>query len=218
MEEKYSEIIGRAKLLPQILSGAKLYKANLSGTSLLIVFQEGKVVKYIEPHFWEANFMHLVGAESNTLTAADFYGHCIDNKLTVDDFTLTKYAPQKLEVLPALMDLTKKAKMMGDFNGQSKDLYTEKLAGGIYGCMGFIRNGNGIYVPNTVIGKNVKDLVNAPYQQILAIYQKPFSASFYPHEPKYICKGLKAKVDNLIWPEEIMIKILEEPAPSSQGH
>ena len=51
MEEKYSEIIGRAKLLPQILSGAKLYKANLSGTSLLIVFQEGKVVKYIEPHF-----------------------------------------------------------------------------------------------------------------------------------------------------------------------
>lgn len=207
MGERTSEVIERRKLLPQILSGAMLYMANLSGTSLLIIYQEGKNISYIEPYFWESGFMHLVGASSPTLTASDFYKHCIDNKLSVEDFVLNKYAKQKLEILPSLMDLTKKAKMLGDFNEQSKNLYTEKLAGGIYGCMGFIKNENGIYVPNTVIGRSVKDLTVAPYSKIFSIYQKSFSQPLYPSRPKYICKDLKSKVECLVWPKEIAEKI-----------
>lgn len=207
MEERNAEIVERARLLPQILLNTKLYEEKLAGTSLLIVFQDGKATEYIEPHFWRSNFMHLVGANSDILTASSFYEHCLNNKLTIEYFTLTKYAAQKLDILPSLIDLTKKAKMLGDFNGQSKDLYTEKLAGGIYGCMGFVKNENGVYIPNTAIAKSVKDLTVSPYSKILAIYQKPFSFPLYPHIPAYICKDLKSKINSLKWPEEVRLKI-----------
>lgn len=228
MNERPSEVIRKNRLLPLLKEMANEYEEKLLGKCLLIVYrkQDNGSIGYIEARFRAFNFMHLIGADSDNITAAQFFQRASHLKLSLEDFYLKDETELKLAALPSIINLTKKANMIGDFNGLSKTLYTEKLAGGTYACMGFVINTGGIYVPNTVLNKNTRDMVKAPYSRILAIYEKfreekdedseesrkaeeAFLAAPYPHRPVYICKDLKAKADCLKWPDEIMRKIEE---------
>ncbi len=46
--------------------------------------------------------------------------------------------------------------MVGDFNGCNPKLYTEKLAGGVKACLGFIKTYRAEYVPNTVLNTDIR--------------------------------------------------------------
>lgn len=46
--------------------------------------------------------------------------------------------------------------MVGDFNGCNPKLYTEKLAGGVKACLGFIKTHRAEYVPNTALNTDIR--------------------------------------------------------------
>ena len=46
--------------------------------------------------------------------------------------------------------------MVGDFNGCNPKLYTEKLAGGVKACLGFVKTHRAEYVPNTVLNTDIR--------------------------------------------------------------
>lgn len=202
------EIFRNKELLPDILRAARLYKDKLLETSILIIAQDTRAKKYeyIEACFWKSNFMHLAGCDG--IEPSKFFDNAIESRLAINSFISKPEARLKLDVLPILFELTKTAKMIGDFNGQAKNLWTEKLAGSAQACMGFVKDEeSGIYVPNTALKEDARNMIKAPLRQILAIYQKPFGKPLYPITPQYICKALRSKADSLVWPKEIAEKI-----------
>ena len=63
------------------------------------------------------------------------------------------------------------AKMVGDFNGCNPKLYTEKLAGGVKACLGFVKTHRAEYVPNTVLNTDIRTVTKIS-QQVIATYCK----------------------------------------------
>lgn len=70
------------------------------------------------------------------------------------------------------------AKMVGDFNGCNPKLYTEKLAGGVKACLGFVKTHRAEYVPNTVLNTDIRTVTKIS-QQVIATYRRKNSASPY---------------------------------------
>ena len=117
----------------------------------------------------------------------------------------------KLDVIDELMKLPWTAKMIGDYNGNGNYLYTEKIAGNIRGCMGFVEQQNFLYyLLNTVLKSDIRQNVSTAFP-IAAIYRKSINDASYPAEPLVISKNLRDK--QLIWPEEVA-KRIKNTAPS----
>ena len=68
--------------------------------------------------------------------------------------------------------------MVGDFNGCNPKLYTEKLAGGVKACLGFVKTHRAEYVPNTVLNTDIRTVTKIS-QQVIATYRRKNSASPY---------------------------------------
>ena len=69
--------------------------------------------------------------------------------------------------------------MIGDYNGSQPKLYTEKLAGNVVGCMGFIKDeSTQRYVPNTVL-KGRTDDFSCKSDRIIVTYRKAASETQY---------------------------------------
>lgn len=130
---------------------AKKYQENLVDKSLLFLcMNKHKNLSSIEFTFDASNFLHLTGLKLKTVTAKDgskhklsaleFYNKCLDNKLSVKDFDFSADGTTelKLDVLPLVINKWLSADTIGDFNSQTPQLYTEKLAGGVKACIGFV--------------------------------------------------------------------------------
>ena len=151
---------------------AELYKNNLIDYNLLFLCAgKNRKMNALEMQFSTTGFLHLTGVKfpGKKIPARAFFDKCINRRLSLAEFDLALDGTTelKLKILPLLFQKNLSASMIGDFSARTSLLVTEKLAGGIKGCMGFVRDeGTGYYVPNTVLSLDIRKYIKN--QQICA--------------------------------------------------
>jgi len=154
-------------------------------------------IKSYEAVFHQYNFLHLTGVRVNSAeidSAIHFYEKCLSNRLTEDNFHFVKDGStvQKLDVLESMMGIKHNAMMIGDFTDRGPKLFTEKVAGNICGCVGFVKDRNtGLNVPHTLLKKDIRDITAKAIQKIYAVFSKKYSTlqvfSFLANKRHTIC-------------------------------
>ena len=160
--------------------------------------------------------MHLTGVKTDFqnsdsalekpigyLHAVDFYNRCLSHKLSPKDFEFSddETTHMKLSVLPYVINKNLNANMIGTYNLNKPNLYTDKIAGGIKACMGFVIDENhNSYVPNTLLKEDIRHIVNN-YARVILVFRKDI------HEDNY--KELTYRVKNVTWDK---VKIPEDIA------
>jgi len=177
-----------------LTKSAELYKEHLEDQKLLFVYgipsdinkqlkihkRELNSLDYYETAFHRYNFQHLTGVRiigNRIASSIQFYEMCLSGRLMEDDFMFSSDGStiQKLEILEHMMLIGKNAVMIGDFTDKGPKLYTEKAAGGIRGCIGFVEDKNtGLNVPNTLLNKDIRDITASPIQKIYAVFSKSY--------------------------------------------
>ena len=192
-----------------IVNAAKLYKENLENQKILFLYgipsevkkqiiqgEKLSAIKSYEVAFNKCNFLHLTGVrlrKNNIKSSYHFYQKCIDNRLMEDDFEFAKDGStrQKLDILEDIMKIKKNANMIGEFTDCGIKLYTEKVTGGTYGCVGFVKDiRTGLNVPNTVLNKDIRDITKKPCEKVYAILSKQHRDSKY-----YLIEKLDKSID-----------------------
>ena len=174
---------------------AEQYKTNLANRSLLFIFDNAGAIHNLEVICMPRNYLHLTGVvlTDKNLKSIDFYEMCIDKRLSPSAFEFSKdgTTKMKLSVLSQIMNIHKTAKMVGDYTHTKSMLVTEKLAGTVTACLGFIReNGKrNFYVPNTVLREDVRNVVDKPPKKVLTIFRKSKDEPIYS-ECTYLAKGV----------------------------
>lgn len=169
--------ITKEQALRIVFACAAEYKKNLVDRSLLFVCTDKHQNTYcLEVTFDITNFQHLTGLKTDKtgISAAQFFDLCIKKRLRSEDFEFaadgTTYL--KMKILPNIVRKNLSANMIGDYNKSQPKLYTEKIAGGVKACVGFVRDkGVGRYVPNTVLEGDIRQKVKRP-DRILLTYRK----------------------------------------------
>lgn len=150
----------KKEALSVVFSCAERYKSELVNRSLLFVCTDKhNRVHCVEVTFDTSNFKHMTGLQTS-LDANHFFNLCLDRRLSETDFELAKDGTTrlKLDVLPRLVKKDLSANMLGDYNSSHVKLQTDKLAGGVSSCIGFVRaEGSGRFVPNTVLKGDIRD-------------------------------------------------------------
>jgi hypothetical protein len=172
--------MNKSEALKLIIESAEYYKINYENRKLLLVCSNNslKKITVMECAFDRTNFMHLTGvkfSEGHRLPAEVFYNSAIGRHLSFDafDVALDGTTEMKLRVLPSILkSKSLSANMSGDYNSRKPILVTEKLAGGVRGCVGFIYdNSLNCYVPNTVLNEDIRLNIKNQQRVILA-YRK----------------------------------------------
>ncbi len=132
-----------------------------------------------------SSFYHLTGIkaydlEGKELSSYNFYN--LLHKSRIDKMKLIKKDSTtyyKMQVLPQLMRIDRNAKMIGDFCGNNIFLQTEKVAGNVNACMGFIKNDKyHVYIPNTALKEDIRNITNSK-AKIIAILKKEMDEKLY---------------------------------------
>jgi hypothetical protein len=170
----------KSEALKLIIESAEYYKINYENRKLLLVCSNNSLNKItvMECAFNRTNFMHLTGVkfrEGYRLPADVFFNSVIGRHLSFDAFELASdgTTEMKLRVLPMIFkSKSLSANMSGDYNLRKPVLVTEKLAGGVRGCVGFIYDDSlKCYVPNTVLNEDIR--LNIKNQQrVILVYRK----------------------------------------------
>lgn len=190
----------KRKSIQIMTKAARLYRDNLEDRKILFLYgipaevkkqlrtEEGvrlTAIKAYEVVFHTYNFMHLTGVKINantTASAIHFYQKCLDNRLTEEDFSFAKdgSTAQKLDILESMMQIKTKATMIGEFTDRGPKLFTEKVAGNVCGCIGFVQDKNTrLNVPNTLLKKDIRDVTEQPTKKIYAVLSKGYTEDKY---------------------------------------
>ncbi|MCM1253449.1 MAG: PBECR4 domain-containing protein [Clostridium sp.] len=182
-----------------ITRAAVLYHANLEDQKVIFLYgvpaavrkalqaEKGNLlsIKSYEVAFHRYNFLHLTGVRLNSsdvVSTIHFYEKCLANRLMPENFSFAKDGStvQKLDILEIMMEIKKNATMIGDFTNRGPKLFTEKAAGSICGCIGFVKDRNTkLNVPNTLLKKDIRDVIASPVQKVYAILSKSYMAERY---------------------------------------
>lgn len=182
----------KEEALSIVVKCAQAYEAELNGKNLLFIcVDKHKHTLYFELSFCGHNFMHLTGlkpifkCEENDrvskLHANDFYQKCLNHKLSIDDFVFSNDGTthMKLAVLPTVICKNLHANMVGDYDPTKMKLYTEKVIGGVYACMGVVFDKKtSKYVPNTVVQEDLRNIAHN-YVRVIAVYRKKNNEKYY---------------------------------------
>ena len=207
---------------------AALYHANLEDQKVIFLYgvpaevrkqlliDKGKLlpIKSYEVAFHRYNFLHLTGVKidsSDVASAIHFYEKCLANRLMPESFSFAKDGStvQKLDILETMMGIKRNVTMIGDFTDRGPKLFTEKAAGSVCGCIGFVKDRNTrLNVPNTLLKKDVRDVTASPVQKVYAVFSKSYTAERYSMLEK-VDRGIDIK--KCIFAEEIE-KLLERQA------
>lgn len=226
-ENAKGRVMDKKRIIRILTSSAKLYKEHLEDQKVLFIYGLPAEVKrqlnspnkqlnkleYYEVAFYRQNFMHLTGIKpkgNKVKSSIHFYELCLDGRLSEDDFTLSKdgSTAQKMEILEHMMLIKKNVAMIGDFTDRGPKLFSEKAAGGIKGCMGFVEDkytkGN---VPNTLLKKDIRDITAIPVKKIYAVFSKHLTDEKY----SVICK-LNKEIDihTYFFPDQVENMICRE--------
>lgn len=157
------------------------------------------------------NFLHMTGFKLRKpgINARHFFNLCYDKRLTEADFEFSTdgTTEMKMRVLPSLMKKNLSAKMLGDYNMSQPKLYTDKIAGSLSACMGFVRDGGeGRFVPNTVLEGDIRTKVKAA-DRIIATYRKSRSEEQYS---EIVFTAKKVEWGKIVLPDEYSYLVLPE--------
>lgn len=206
---------------------AALYHKNLEDQKVIFLYGipaevrkqlqsgSGKLfsMKSYEAAFHRYNFLHLTGVRlgsAGVSSAIHFYEKCLDNRLTFEDFRFAEDGStvQKLDILENMMGIKRNAMMIGDFTDRGPKLFSEKAAGNVSGCIGFVKDRNtGLNVPNTLLKKDIRDVTASPIQKVYAVLSKNYTAKRYSVLEK-VDKGIDLK--RCLFAEEIEDKLERE--------
>ena len=79
-----------------------------------------------------------------------------------------------------MMLIKKNVAMIGDFTDRGPKLFTEKAAGNICGCIGFVQDRNTkLNVPNTLLKKDIRDVTAQPTYKVFAVFSKDYKDKKY---------------------------------------
>lgn len=192
-----------------IAACAKDYHTYLENKNLLFLFGSPQKPEFFEAAFLPRHFLHLTGVEvtdKHFSGSSDFYEKSLTGQLSPDDFSLASNGTteMKLLILPQLMKIYRSAKMVSDYSFAKSTLYTEKLAGNVTACLGFVRNDK-YYVPNTALKEDIRDISIKPQRRILIVLRKPIAQVLY-QEIGYIAKGLVPQ--SISFPTELKGKFI----------
>ena len=189
----------KRKAIQIMVKAASLYNQNLNEQKVLFLYGSPSEIKSqiqigddcalalkcYETAFHRYNFLHLTGVKPNYTrisSAIHFYEKCLDNRLTESDFYFAKNGStdQKLSILERMMNIKQNATMIGDFTDHGVKLFTEKAVGNICGCIGFVNDRNtNLNVPNTLLKKDIRDVVAYPLQKVYAVISKGYKEEKY---------------------------------------
>lgn len=195
-----------------ITRAAALYHVNLEDQKVIFLYgvpaevrqelqaEKGMLlsIKSYEVAFHRYNFLHLTGARINSSdvdSAIHFYEKCLANRLIPENFSFAKDGStvQKLDILENMMEIKQNVTMIGDFTSRGPKLFTEKAAGSICGCIGFVKDRNTkLNVPNTLLKKDIRDVIASPVQKVYAVLSKSYTAERYSFLEK-AGKGINIK-------------------------
>ena len=187
-----------------VLSCADKYKNELLNKCLLfVVIDKSKRLSFVETRFGAGQFLHLTGLKitDKECSATRFFKKCLDHKLSPDDFEFAdnQTTIMKLEVMPSLICKNLAANSVGSYKGFGLVLNTEKLVGGIRGCIGFVSDKkNKYYVPNTLLKADIRDFI-VDAGRILVTYRRDVTENRYS-EIVYAAKNVDWKF--LVLPDE----------------
>jgi len=173
-----------------VVSCAIDYHENLAGRNILFIYGNVSEPKFLECRFDSSNYKHLTGVVFEG-SGSHFYNLCLDKRLPSSSIALKEdgSTEMKLHVLPQLMQIHKKAKMIGSYAGYKNLLVTEKIVGNTTACLGFALDEKiGFYVPNTALKEDMRNISTAT-ERVLAVFRKAKSAPRY-NEQCYIAKGV----------------------------
>ena len=189
----------KRRAIPILTKAAELYRDNLEDQKILFLYGIPSEInrqlqtidkclssmQYYEVAFHRYNFLHLTGVRLNkmgTASAIHFYQKCLDKRLKEDDFSFSKDGStgQKLDILEKMMLIKKNVTMIGDFTDRGPKLFTEKAAGNICGCIGFVQDRNTkLNVPNTLLKKDIRDVTAQPTYKVFAVFYKDYKDEKY---------------------------------------
>ena len=175
-----------------IHEAAKIYDAELCHKNLLIIFGAPNAPEYIQTKATERNFCHLTGVKLNLAgnNALDlFYAKAKDGNLSVNDFEINQDGTTQLKmlVIKQALNISKNAKMIGDFNNGRLKLKANKITGSISSCIGFVKQ-DGFFIPNTILNDDTRNNTKIN-QRVLAVLGKETSEREYGHI-KYVAKKI----------------------------
>ena len=187
---------------------AKDYHTYLENHNLAFLFGSPQKAEFFEAVFLPRHFLHLTGVDltgKKGSGSSDFYEMALKGQLSPSMFSFAANGTteMKLLILPKLMKIYHSAKMVGDYNYTKSVLYTEKIAGNVSACLGFVREDK-YYIPNTALKDDIRDITCRPQQRVLAIFKKPTDQYFYS-EVSYIAKGIR--LQSIILPAELASRI-----------
>lgn len=194
----------KSEAITILVACAKAYHDNLANQNVLFLFGTVEEPDFLETTFLTRHFAHLTGVvlePKRVKSSTDFYDRCRKSRVSPKDFDLAANGTteMKLMVLPQLMQIHRTAKMIGEFDGSKSVLYTEKLAGNVSACMGFIRD-DCFYIPNTALREDIRDITLPPQKRVLAIFRKSIRDGLYT-ELCYKAKGVA--VESIRLPEAL---------------
>lgn len=189
----------KRKAIQIITKAAALYHTNLEDQKILFLYgvpstvrrqlQEKNIkllsIESYEVAFHRYNFLHLTGVHLNNFnvgSAIHFYEKCLDNRLTEKDFSFAKDGStgQKLDILENMMRVKRNVTMIGEFTDRGPKLFTEKAAGNVCGCIGFVKDRNtNLNVPNTLLKKDIRDVIASPLQKVYVVISKSYRSEKY---------------------------------------
>lgn len=189
----------KRKAIQIMTKAADLYQENLEDQKILFLYgipsqvkkqlqtEEKRIsaIKGYEVAFHRYNFLHLTGVKINTslvASAIHFYEKCLNRRLNEDDFSFSRDGStgQKLEILESMMQIKRNVTMIGDFADRGPKLYSEKAAGSICACIGFVKDWNTrLNVPNTLLKKDIRDVTASPVQKVYAVIAKGYTEEKY---------------------------------------
>lgn len=185
---------------------AELYRDNLIDKNILFLYADKhKRISTLETQFLTTGFLHLTGVKfgERRMAAGSFFDKCMNKRLEIDEFELASdgTTEMKLRILPVLFRKNLSANMVGDFSARTPVLVTEKLAGGVKGCMGFVYDQeSGYYAPNTILNLDIRTYITNQ-QRIVATFRKTKKAATYT-EMVYLAK--KINMNELRFPEKYL--------------
>lgn len=166
----------------------KDYDKNLKNKKVMFIIEsKDKRISKEEVFFPKSSYYHLTGVVlydkyGKKINSYDFYDLIKSQRLNLKTHKIKSKdntTDLKLEVLPQLMRIDKMANMIGEFANFNMFLQTEKIAGNVNACMGFVRDHElNTYVPNTVLKKDIRDITNNS-NKIIAILKKDLTENLY---------------------------------------
>lgn len=182
--------------IAMICAAAQAYRKNFIGRRLLFIGYKSSSRKTaaLEVVFHAANFLHLTGVRwqpNGDGSAKEFFNRCINHKINAKEITfayggITELKIRALQTLLSSQHLN--ANMMGSFNGAGLSLYTENLVGSENACMGFVRDQNQTYFPNTVLAGDVRQRIRDSYR-VVAVYRTERNCPYFS-EMVYTAKNV----------------------------